>query len=137
MPKKTVHSTSPSRPRKAHDREVRVVVRRGDVWWADLDEPRGSSPGFRRPLVIVQADAFNQSRIRTIVGVALTSNLRLLDAPGNVFLPARASGLPKDSVADVSQIVTIDRDVLTERAATLDRVTMTAIGRGLRLVLDL
>lgn len=87
--------------------------------------------------MIVQADAFNQSRIRTIVGVAVTSNLRLLDAPGNVLLSARESGLPKDSVANVSQVVTIGRDVLTERAATLERATMHAIARGLRLVLDL
>jgi mRNA interferase MazF len=114
-----------------------VVVHRGDVWWADLGEPRGSAPGFRRPLVIVQCDPFNRSRIRTIAGVVVTSNLKLLDAPGNVLVAARTSGLLKDSVANVSQFVTIDRDALDERAGALDSATMKAINRGLRLVLDL
>jgi mRNA interferase MazF len=114
-----------------------VVIRRGEVWWADLDEPAGSAPGFRRPLVIVQANAFNESRIRTVIAVVVTSNLRLLDAPGNVLLPARIAGLPKASVANVSQVVTVDREVLTGRAGTLDSATMTAVGRGLRLVLEL
>ena len=114
-----------------------MVIHRGDVWWAELDDPRGSEPGFRRPLVIVQADAFNASRIQTVVGVAVTSNLRLIDAPGNVLLRSRASGLPKDSVANVSQIVTIDRGVLAQRAGRLDQKTMSAIGKGMRLVLDL
>ena len=114
-----------------------MVIQRGDVWWADLDEPRASEPRFRRPFVIVQSDAFNQSRIRTVVAVAITSNLRLLDAPGNVLLRARAVGLPKDSVANVSQIVTVDRDVFTERAGNLDAASMAAIGRGIRLVLDI
>ncbi|MGH9888233.1 MAG: type II toxin-antitoxin system PemK/MazF family toxin [bacterium] len=113
-----------------------MVVRRGEVWWADLEEPRGSAPGFRRPLVVIQSDAFNESRIQTVIAVVVTSNLRLVDAPGNVFLPAKASGLPKDSVANVSQIVTVDREVLSERAASLDAGTMTAISRGLRLVLQ-
>jgi mRNA interferase MazF len=112
-------------------------MRRGDVWWADLEEPVGSSPGFRRPLVIVQSDAFNRSRIPTVVAVVLTSNVRLLDAPGNVLVSSRQSGLAKDSVANVSQVVTVDREVLTERVGSLDSSTMTAIGRGLRLVLGL
>jgi mRNA interferase MazF len=86
---------------------------------------------------VIQADAFNDSRIRTVIALVVTSNLRLLDAPGNVLLPARRSGLSKDSVANVSQIVTVDREVLTERAGTLDSTTMSAIGRGLRLVLSL
>jgi mRNA interferase MazF len=114
-----------------------MVIHRGDVWWADLDDPRGSEPGVRRPLVIVQADAFNVSRIRTVVAVVVTSNLRLIDAPGNVLLRARSSGLAKDSVANVSQIVTIDREVLSQRAGRLDHKTMGAIGQGMRLVLDL
>jgi mRNA interferase MazF len=114
-----------------------VVIQRGDVWWADLEEPRGSEPGFRRPLVIVQSDAFNRSRIQTVVALVVTSNLRLVDAPGNVLLRTRASGLPKDSVANVSQIVTIDRDALTERAGRLGGDTMKAIARGMRLVLEL
>jgi mRNA interferase MazF len=85
----------------------------------------------------MQADAFNHSRIRTIVAIAVTSNLRLLDAPGNVLLSSRASGLPKDAVANVSQIVTLDRDMLGERMRRLDSAVMTAIDRGLRLVLNL
>lgn len=114
-----------------------MVIHRGDVWWADLGDPGGSEPGFRRPLVIVQADAFNASRIRTAVAVVVTSNLRLLDAPGNVLLKARHAGLSKDCVANVSQIVTIDKDALSERAGKLERPTMTAIAQGMRLVLDL
>jgi mRNA interferase MazF len=114
-----------------------MVIHRGDVWWADLGDPGGSAPGFRRPIVIVQSDAFNASRIQTVVSVAVTSNLRLIEAPGNVLLKARQSGLPKDSVANVSQIVTLDRTVLTERAGKLDQATMRAIGQGMRLVLEL
>lgn len=107
------------------------------MWWADRDEPRGSAPGFRRPVVIVQSDAFNASRIPTVIVVVITSNLRLLDAPGNVLLPARMAGLPRDSVANVSQVVTLDREMLAVRSGTLDSATMTAIGRGLRLTLHL
>jgi mRNA interferase MazF len=113
------------------------VIRRGEVWWADLEEPRGSSPAFRRPLVVIQSDDFNRSRIQTVIAVVLTSNFRLLDAPGNVLAPSRQTGLPKDSVANVSQVVTVDREVLTERVGSLDSLTMTAIARGLRLVLGL
>jgi mRNA interferase MazF len=114
-----------------------VVVERGAIWWADLAEPRGSEPGFRRPVLVVQADAFNRSRIQTILAVVLTSNLRLVDAPGNVLVPARVSGLPKDSVANVSQIITIDREFLLEPAAKLDAKTMRQVEDGLRLVLHL
>ena len=114
-----------------------MVVERGQIWWADLDEPRGSEPAFRRPLLIVQDDAFNRSRIRTVVAVVLTSNLRLVDAPGNVLIPARASGLPKDSVANVSQIVTIDREFLSDPAGKLRGTLMKSIEDGLRLVLSL
>jgi mRNA interferase MazF len=114
-----------------------VVIRRGELWWADLGEPSGSAPGFRRPVLVIQSDAFNASRIRTVAVAIITSNLRLLDAPGNVLLPAQTSGLPKDSVANVSQIVTIDRDTLRERIGVVDGATLTAVGRGLRLVLQL
>lgn len=114
-----------------------MVVERGQIWWADLDQPRGSEPAFRRPLLIVQDDAFNRSRIRTVVAVVVTSNLRLVDAPGNVLIPAKASGLPKDSVVNVSQIVTIDRDFLTEPAGKLRGHLMKSIEAGLRLVLSL
>jgi len=113
-----------------------VVIQRGEIWWADLAEPQGSEPGFRRPLLIVQAEAFNRSRIATTIAVALTSNLALVDAPGNVLLPKRASGLPKDSIANVSQVVTVGRDVLTERTGKLSAELMAAVNTGLRLVLS-
>lgn len=113
------------------------MVARGEVWWADLPEPAGSGPGYRRPVLVVQHDAFNRSRIATVVAVALTGNLRLLDAPGNVLVPAKLSGLPRDSVANVSQVVTLDRSLLVERAGALPRAVMTQVGAGLRLVLDL
>jgi mRNA interferase MazF len=106
------------------------------VWWADLADPGGSEPGFRRPLLIVQTDSFNRSRIETAIAVVLTSNLRLLDAPGNVLVARRASGLPKDSVANVSQVITIDRDMLTDRAGKLPAEIMSAVDAGLRLVLS-
>lgn len=112
-------------------------VRRGDVWWADLDEPRGSEPGFRRPLLIVQADAFNRSRIATVLAVVLTSNVRLVDAPGNVLVPAKAAGLPKPSVANVSQLVTLDREFLESRVGRMPSRLMAAVDAGLKLVLGL
>jgi mRNA interferase MazF len=112
-------------------------MERGEVWWADLADPRGSEPDFRRPLVVVQADAFNRSGIQTVVCVVLTSNLRLADAPGNVVISKRESGLPKDSVANVSQVITVDRVALTERTATLPPRLRERIDRGLRLLLEL
>lgn len=114
-----------------------MVVQRGEVWWADLAEPADSEPGFRRPLVIVQADAFNRSRIATTIAVILTSNLPLLDAPGNVLVPAQEAHLPKDSVANVSQVVTLDRDMLIERVGRLGKRTMSRLEHGLRLVLGI
>ena len=86
-----------------------VTISRGEIWWADLSDPIGSEPGFRRPIVIVQGDALNRSRINTVICVPLTSNLLWAEAPGNVVLKAKTTGLPKDSVANVSQIVTIDK----------------------------
>jgi mRNA interferase MazF len=114
-----------------------VVVERGQVWWADLGEPDASEPGFRRPVLIVQNDAFNRSRIRTVIAVVLTANLRLVEAPGNVLVPARAAGLPRDSVANVSQIVTIDKDFLTELAGRVRAPVLSEVDSGLRLVLGL
>lgn len=114
-----------------------MVIQRGEIWWADLAEPGASEPGYRRPVLIVQADAFNRSRIATTIGVAMTSNLALVGAPGNVLVPKRASGLPRDSVANVSQVVTVDRQVLAERAGALPPDLLTAVERGLRLVLSL
>lgn len=113
-----------------------MVIERGQIWWADLGEPRGSEPGHRRPVLVVQSDAFNRSRIRTVIGVVLTSNLRLVEAPGNVLVPAKVSGLPKDSVANVSQIITLDRDTLAEPAGRLRGGLLAAVDAGLRLVLS-
>jgi mRNA interferase MazF len=111
------------------------VIAQGEVWWADLAEPSGSEPGFRRPVVVVQGDAFNHSRIATVVCVALTSNLRWADAPGNVSLGARLTGLPKDSVANVSQLVTLDRGALTERVGSLPAKKLELVLLGIDIVL--
>ena len=114
-----------------------MVVHRGEVWWADLAEPRGSEPGFRHPVLILQAESFNRSRLRTVIGVIVSSKTRLLDAPGNALLPAKESGLPRDSVANVTQFVTVDRDHLQERVGKASAATLARVEVGLRLVLDL
>lgn len=114
-----------------------MVIRRGEVWWADLDEPRSSEAGYRRPVLVVQGDAFNRSRLRTTVCVVITSNTRLLDAPGNVLLPAGDTGLQRDSVANVSQLVTLDEDYLIEKVGALPARVMKQIEAGLRLILAL
>lgn len=111
------------------------MISRGEVWWAELPEPSGSEPGFRRPVVVVQGDAFNRSRIGTVVCVALTSNLRWAEAPGNVLLSARSTGLPKDSVANVSQFVTLDREVLTARAGVLPAKKLELVLLGIDVML--
>ncbi len=112
-------------------------MQRGDIWWADLPEPAGSGVGYRRPVLVIQADAFTQSRIATVIAVAITSNLRLAAAPGNVFIATTESGLPKDSVINVSQIVTLDKAMLESRAGRVSARTLTRIEEGIRLVLDL
>jgi mRNA interferase MazF len=112
-----------------------VVVSQGDVVWASLPDPAGSGPGFRRPVVVAQGDAFNASRLATVVVVPLTSNLRWASAPGNVLLPAARTGLPRDSVANVSQIVAVDRTILTERVGHLSEVDLELILAGIDLVL--
>lgn len=114
-----------------------MVVERGEVWWVDLPEPRGSEPGFRRPVVIVQADAFNRSALNTVMAVGLTTNMALLAAPGNVLVAARASGLPKNSVANVTQLVTLDKTDLMELAGKLPRRLLGELDDGLRLALNL
>ena len=114
-----------------------MVIERGEVWWADLGEPAGSEPGYRRPVLIVQSDAFNRSRLRTVIAVALMTNVRLVEAPGNVLLPAKATGLPKDSVANISQVITVDRDFLLERAGRIRGQLLQDVDKGLRLVLAL
>ncbi|MDD5543028.1 MAG: type II toxin-antitoxin system PemK/MazF family toxin [Acidobacteriia bacterium] len=112
-------------------------MERGTVWWAELPDPVASEPGFRRPVVIVSSDVFNRSRIRTIVAVVITSNLRLAEAPGNVQIAAADSGLPKDSVANISQVITIDKSFLTKRCGRLPPSLLKTLDQGLRLVLSL
>lgn len=112
-------------------------MQRGEIWWADLADPQGAAPGYRRPVLILQADAFTQSRIATVIVVIVTSNLRLASAPGNVFVSAHESGLPRDSVINVSQLVTLDKTVLDAQVGHLSARTMTAVEDGVRLVLDL
>jgi mRNA interferase MazF len=110
-------------------------VNRGEIWWVDLDAPGGAGPGYRRPLLVVQTDGFNRSLIATTICVVLTSNVRLAEAPGNVLIPARESRLHKDSVANVSQVVTVDKARLAERVGKLPPRFMRAVSEGLRLVL--
>jgi mRNA interferase MazF len=112
-------------------------VQRSEVWWADLGDPAGPEPGFRRPVVVVQADAFNRSRLPTTIVVVLTSSLGLVEAPGNVLVSAKESGLPRDAVANVTQIATVDAAVLTERAGRVPARLMRRIDQGLQLVLAL
>jgi mRNA interferase MazF len=112
-----------------------MVIAQGHVYWADLPNPTGSGPGFRRPVIVVQGDALNRSRIRTIVCMPLTSNLVWADAPGNVLLPAKATGLLRDSVANTSQIVALDRDLITEEVGKLAKRQLELILTGIDIVL--
>ena len=114
-----------------------MVVERGQVWSADLGEPGGSEPGYSRLVLIIQSDTFNRSRLHTVIAVVLTTNLRLVDAPGNVLIPAKASGLRKDSVANVSQVITVDRGFLLELAGRVRGQFLKDVENGLRLVLGL
>lgn len=112
-----------------------MVISQGEVWWAELPDPVGSEPGVRRPVLIVQGEALNRSRLATVVCVPLTSNLRWATAPGNVLLPAQSTGLPKDSVANVSQIVALDRSVLTEPVGRISRQQLEAVLTGITSIL--
>jgi mRNA interferase MazF len=112
-----------------------VVISQGEVWWAELGLPRGSEPGFRRPVVVVQGDALNRSRIATVICVPLTSNLTWADAPGNVLLSTGTTGLSKDSVANVSQVVTLDKTVLADRVGKLSRAKTELLLAGIDVVL--
>lgn len=112
-------------------------MQRGEIWWAELPEAQGSAPAFRRPVLIVQSDSFNRSRIATVVVVPFTSNLRLADAPGNVLVPGAASRLDRDSVANVSQVVTLSRRALTDRVGLLPHSLLREVSEGLKLVLAL
>lgn len=112
-------------------------MKRGEVWWADLPEPDGSGPGLRRPVLVVQSNPFNESRIATVIVAVVTSNLALAEAPGNVRLSRSESGLPKPSVVNVSQLLTIDRGLLSERVRALPGAALQKVNEGLRLVLGL
>jgi mRNA interferase MazF len=112
-------------------------MKRGEVWWASLPAPTGSGPGFRRPVVVVQSNPFNQSRIATVIVAVVTSNLALADAPGNVRVGKSESGLAKLSVVNVSQLVTLDRELLTRRVRGLPADTTRKLDEGLRLALGL
>ncbi len=112
-----------------------MVIAQGEIWWADLPAPIGSGPGFRRPVLVVQGDALNASRIATVVCVPLTSNLRWADAPGNVLLTAGVTGLARDSVANVSQVIALDKAVLTERAGKLSRAKTDLVLSGVDVIL--
>jgi len=112
-----------------------MVISQGEIWWAELGRPKGSAPGFRRPVVVVQGDDLNRSRIATVVCVPLTSNLKWALMPGNVHLTARATGLPKNSVANVSQVLTIDRQLLIERVGRLSGAKLDSIFSGIDVVL--
>lgn len=112
-------------------------MQRGEIWWATLGEPFGSEPGFRRPVLIVQDDAFNRSRIQTVIVIAITTNLELAKAPGNVLLPKKVTNLPRESVAKVSQLITIDKSFLSERVGSLPLDLHEQVDAGLRLILYL
>lgn len=114
-----------------------MVIQRGEIWWASLPEPEGSAPGFRRPVLVVQADEFNCTGIATIIVAVLTTNLSLQMAPGNVLLTARRAGLSRDSVVNVSQLVAVNKWTLTERVGKLERAALAQVEAGLRLVLAL
>jgi mRNA interferase MazF len=112
-------------------------MQRGDIWWADLPEPVGSGPGYRRPVLLIQADPFNRSRIKTVIAVVISKNTALAKAPGNVLIPAHVSGLPLDSVVNISQIITLDKGLLSECVSNLPSALMEKIDAGLRLAMNL
>ena len=112
-------------------------MKRGEIWWADLGRGRGSEPAKRRPVLVIQSDPFNVSRIGTVIVATITPNLRLADAPGNVRISRRSSRLPKDSVVNVSQVVTLDKSMLTSQVASLTQRVMNDVDEGLRLALGL
>jgi mRNA interferase MazF len=112
-------------------------MRRGEIWWASLGEPQGSAPGFRWPVLVVQSNDFNESAIRTSICAAITSNMRLADAPGNVRVTRRVSGLPHDSVVNVSQLITLDKEMLTENVGRLPAQSLRDVEAGIKLVLAL
>lgn len=113
------------------------MIERGHIYWADLGEPQGSKPARRRPVLIISADYCNSSRLATVLAAAMTSTTRLAAMPGNVFLPASATGLPRDSVVNVTALVTLDKHDLGDPAGTIPTTLMDDVERGLRRVLGL
>ena len=114
-----------------------MVIRKGEIWWASLIQPSKSEPGYRRPVIIIQSNDFNDSQIQTVIAITVSSNLRLALAPGNVLLKKKQTGLTKDSVANVSQIVTIDKSFLTEKISQLSSSVLSKVENGLKTVLSL
>lgn len=114
-----------------------MVIYRGEIWWADLPQPVGSEPGYRRPVLIIQEDMFTNSNIQTVIVAIITSNLALEAAPGNVLLPKKSTGLLKDSVVNVSQVITIDKNFLSERIGSLNDDLQSQVDDGLRTILYL
>ena len=112
-------------------------MKRGEIWWASMGEPRGSEPGYRRPVVIISSNEFNQSLIQTVVCAAITSNLRLINAPGNFKLAKSKSGINRDSVVNVSQLITLDKSFFTEQVGKLNNKQIYSLKEGLKLVLDI
>lgn len=112
-----------------------MVISQGEIWWADLGDPVGSAPGYRRPVLVVQGDAINRSRIATALCVLLTSNLKWAQAPGNVLLKASATGLDRDSVANVSLLVAVDKSLLAERTGKISQRKLELVLAGIDVVL--
>lgn len=112
-----------------------MVITPGEVWWADLPETVRSGPGLRRPVVVIQGDAFNRSRLATVVCVPLTSNMRWADVPGNVLLASHVTALPKDSVANGSQVISVDKELLVDRVSKLPRAKLELVLAALDAVL--
>ena len=113
------------------------MIARGEIWWASLPAPIASEPGYRRPLLVIQSNDFNQSRISTVISAVITSNLQLADAPGNVLFSKKESGLPKKSVVNVSQLITVDKSFFTERIGSISALKLKEVEAGIRLVLSL
>lgn len=114
-----------------------MVIKRGELWWAHLPEPTGSEPGFKRPVLVIQSDHFNKSQISTVIVVVITSNLRLAEAPGNVLLPKKQTKLKKDSVANISQLITIDKKFLSKKIGPLNLNHFNQVLSGIKLTLGL
>ena len=112
-----------------------MVICQGEVWWAELPEPTGSGPGFRRPVIVIQSNAMNRSKIATVVCIPVTSNLKWANAPGNVLLSSRNTGLPKNSVANVSQLISLDKTILRERVGMLPKIKVELIMKGIDVVI--